>query len=703
MKIDFYHIDAFEVANYEAIWRELRAMGVDAKLVAVHDSRNTAQAGWFDFERFSGYCQARGLEFSTEVTPDANLGVTTQNADILRDYATRVRLMYCPTPYTTGWSMSQRAVQPFDHILVHGPFFVEKFQQYLKPEQLHAIGYPRYDDFFAGRLDRRAIRARWGIHDERPVLAFLPTWLDNTAFDSFFPALLTLRDRYHIVLRPHHCTIRMEPQRMALMHASGLTILTDAYELVDVYVGADQVVSDVRSGSLFEACMCNLPTVGMVPDPAEVHGWLADNQVGAVTRLCVDPAELAQAVEESKDAHFEQGRQRWAERHVSFRDGSAARRSAEKLIELATPRAVQVVAPRSYRVKVSVVLPTYNHAAFLPQAVEAILKQSFTDFELIIVNDGSTDDSASYLATLTDPRVTVIERANGGLPSALNCGFAASGGEYRTWTSADNVTGPSWLERLVSKLDQAGPNVGFACSGFAIMDQEQRLLHIRKGQQLALDSLISANPGIASFLYRSSVAEQVGEYDTALVGAEDWDMWLRIMEVCDPVYVDDLLYYYRVHGNSMTSSIPHKVADASRAATAKLLARHGGNFNLDRIYPGLRSSADPALARWQARARLAASLVDSPFWAPEVKAGLLIETLRERFSPEVHSNLLRLLCLHGGWALALQSLEEISTRHPSPLLDQLRPLLASQDSAALALLPLQRTPEAQLAFRLGRA
>ena len=663
----------------------------------------TAAAGWFDYERFSGYCRERGLEFSTEVTPDADLGVTTQNADILRDYSTRVRLMYCPTPYTTGWSMSQRAVQPFDHILVHGPFFAEKFQRYLKPEQLHAIGYPRYDDFFAGRLDRKAIRARWGIHDERPVLAFLPTWLDNTAFDTFFPALLTLRDRYHIVLRPHHCTIRMEPQRMAAMHASGLTILTDAYELVDVYVGADQVVSDVRSGSLFEACMCDLPTVGMVPDPAEVQGWLADNQVGEVTRLCVDPSELARAVEESKDARFAAGRQRWAERHVSFRDGSAARRTAEKLIELATPRPVQVVAPRSYRTKVSVVLPTYNHAAFLPKAVDAILAQSFADFELIIVNDGSTDQTSAYLATLADPRIKVIERANGGLPSALNRGFAEAGGEYRTWTSADNVTGPTWLARLVHKLDGAPASVGFACSGFAIIDQNDRLVSIRRGQQLALERVASKNPGIASFLYRSSVADQVGDYDTALTGAEDWDMWLRILEVCDPVYVDDVLYYYRVHANSMTSSIPDKVAKASRAVTMKLLERHGGTIDVERFYPRLRQSADVGLARWQAKARLAASLVDSPFWGADLTAGMLIEILRERFAPEVHRNLLLLLCLRGAWDLAVQSVDEIQTRYPSPQLDRLRQLMVQRDQAVFSELALHIIPEGELAFQLGRA
>lgn len=704
MKIEFYHIDAFEVANYEPIWRHLREMGVDASMVAVPDARNTAASGWFDFERFNAYCTERTIPFSTQSDPCADLAVTTQNVGILRDYAKRIRLMYCPTPYTTGWSMQQQTVQPFDAVLVHGNFFADSFSRWLPRSRLPIIGYPRYDDFFAGRLKRDAIRARWGVNDEHPVLAFMTTWENNTAFDAFFPALLKLRDRFQIILRPHHCTQRMEPHRMALMRESGLLILDHAFDLIDVYAGADFVVSDVRSGSLFEACMCDLPTVAMVRDKTELTGWLADNKVDQVTRLCNDPFDLERAVDDAlTSTQYVSGRARWAEYHVAYRDGSAAKHAAEALIQLASPAKAQVVVLPVYAHKVSVILPTYNHAQFLPQAVAGILSQKMTDLELIIVNDGSTDDTQAYLSSLTDPRVKVINRENGGLPSALNRGFSEATGEYFTWTSADNVTGPAWLEQLVAGLSSAPPSVGIVYSGFALVDVSGAILSIRRGQTMELDSLAAKNPGMASFLYRASIARLVGNYDETLNGAEDWDMWLRMLEVCDASYVNDVQYYYRLHNNSMTSTIPDKVAAASQAALRQLRQRQGDRFDLDTFYPRLREAKDQGLARWQAKTRLARFLIDSPFCSASWTAELLIEALHDRYAPEVHRNLLVLLCRCNAWDLAVQSVDEARSRVPSQELDDIRALLINRDTGLFAKYPLFQTPEAELQFELGRA
>ena len=703
MIIEFYHVDAFEIANFEAIWRQLLLMGVDARLVAVEGERNTAATGWFDFDRFDAYCGARGIEYKRSSDPAATLGVTTQNAGILRDYGKRIRLMYGASPFPPGWSMQPHSVKPFDAVLVHGQFHADWFTRWLPRDRLPIVGYPRYDDFFAGRIQRHEIRRRWGFDESHTVLAFMPTWADNTAFDSFFPALLALRQRFQIVLRPHHCTLRMEPQRMALMHASGLVLLDNAYDLSDIYAGADVVVADVRSGSMFEACMCQLPTVGMVPDRADLDGWIAAMKVAEVIRLCDVPSELERAVDEAlTSAEMTARRRTWADRHVAYRDGTAAQHAAEALVRLASPRPFQVVAPRVFKCKVSVVLPTYNHLQYLPQAVDSIMKQRMTDFELIIVNDGSTDATADYLATLNDPRIQVIERDNGGLPSALNCGFLQATGEYRTWTSADNIVGPTWLGQLVAALDAAPHSVGFACSPFALINSDDHFIAIRRGQNVQFDHVIAKNPGIASFLYRTTVAEQVGRYDETLTGAEDWDMWLRILEVSDPVYVDDLLYYYRLHANSMTSTIPEKVAKASAAALESLRRRQGGGFDLDRIYPRLSEAENASLARWQARIRLAACLIDSPFCQPAWSASLLIEALNERYAPEVHRNLLHLLCRHGGWELALRSIDEAYQQQPSPF-DEVRRLVETRDARIFQACPIYQVPDNELAFKLSRA
>ena len=701
MKIDFYHVDAFEVANFEPICRQLRAQGVDANLVAVPGGKNTAAAGWFDFERFNAFCTARGIPYVTESRPDAALGVTTQNAQVLRDYSFRVRLMYGPIVYPMAWGLQEISVKPFDAVLVHGQSYVECFSGWLSRDRLRIVGYPRCDEYFAGRLLRAAIRERWGVNDKTPVLAFLPTWERNTGFDTFFPALIKLADQYQIVLRPHHCTVRMEPQRMDLMRESGLIILDDAFDLLEVYAGADVVLSDVRSGSLFEACACDVPAVGLVLDAAEITGWLAANRVDRMVPLCHDPATLEQALEDAMAPAYAAERDAWADRHVAYRDGSAARQAADALIALASPSNPRIESAEIYRCKVTIVLPTYNHLGYLPQAIDGILKQKLEDFELIIVNDGSTDGTEAYLATLNDPRVKVIHQSNGGLPAALNRGFAEASGEFWTWTSADNVTGPAWLEQLVAGFDDAPSSVGLVYSGFGLVDMDGRFLSIRRGQKMQLDSLMAKNPGMASFLYRASVARQVGEYDVTLNGAEDWDMWLRMLEVCDAKYVDGIQYYYRVHPNSMTSNMPDKISNASVGTILKLRHRQGNAFDLNRIYPRLKFAESQALAQWQARARLGTILSQSPFCPANFVVEPLVQALSLHYNLDLHKNLIIYLLRIGRPELAKFSIEEFLAKNASVELKDICDLIEKNSFELLNKLETKYVLDSDLVFDIG--
>ncbi len=351
---------------------------------------------------------------------------------------------------------------------------------------------------------------------------------------------------------------------------------------------------------------------------------------------------------------------------------------------------------------VSIVLPTYNHLQYLPIAVEAILGQTFVDYELIIINDGSTDETESYLATLEDVRIRVINRANGGLPSALNCGFSEAKGKYFTWTSADNATAPTWLGKLVSCLEGAPESVGFALSSFAFIDDQGALTRVRRIEEMQLDSLMAENHGIASFMYRASVAKQVGDYDEALNGAEDWDMWLRILEITDPACVGDVLYYYRVHSNSMTSDLKGTISKVCTAVLQKLHKRHGDRFDLDRIYPQLRLAQNQHMARWQAQVRLASYLINSPFCPLVWVADLLIQALNEYYSIDVQRNLVLLLCRHGGWDLAIQSIDYARSQHPSNELDELRSCVVQHDVMIFHRFPIYQLPDAELLFSRGR-
>lgn len=296
-----------------------------------------------------------------------------------------------------------------------------------------------------------------------------------------------------------------------------------------------------------------------------------------------------------------------------------------------TPRPRPAGAPR-----VSIVLPVYNHLRFLPEAIGSILAQTYRDFELVIVNDGSTDGTREYLDALADPRVVVVHQDNRRLPSALNTGFARARGELLTWTSADNHVSPLFLEGLVGALD-AHPDAGFAYSAFAWIDDESRITGIHRDQEVSVRSLFKQNPGIAAFLYRRSCAEAVGEYDPALEGAEDWDMWLRIVERTPAVYVPEVLYYYRLHDDSMTVKKRERVAEASRQVVRNAIARRG-QLDIEELFPTLAACRDRGEAELQACAVFGTALLQSPWGPPELAAAFLDAACSVRPEPVAVAN-----------------------------------------------------------------
>ncbi|MEQ8189709.1 MAG: glycosyltransferase [Candidatus Eremiobacterota bacterium] len=285
-------------------------------------------------------------------------------------------------------------------------------------------------------------------------------------------------------------------------------------------------------------------------------------------------------------------------------------------------------------IKVSVILPTYNHLQFLPKAVKSILEQTFSNFELIIVNDGSTDGTYEYLNTLHEPRIRVIHQENKHLPEALNTGIRISHGEFLTWTSADNYCAPVFLEALVAALE-AYPDAGFAYSAFAVIDEHDRITQVTKNQDLSYHYLLTYNPGNASFMYRRTCQEKVGLYDPEVEGAEDWDMWIRIVEQFPTVYIPEILYYYRVHKQSISAMQYNKNIVSCKSVFLKAINRKEGNINLLDFYPCLSICRDRRMAEFHALIDFSYSLLSSEFTDINFICNFL-ETVVEKFPDLVY-------------------------------------------------------------------
>jgi hypothetical protein len=202
--------------------------------------------------------------------------------------------------------------------------------------------------------------------------------------------------------------------------------------------------------------------------------------------------------------------------------------------------------------RISMVMPVFNGAAYLDAAINSVLLQDCPDFELICVDDGSTDATPRLLsaAAARDPRVRVSTNPyNMGLPATLNRGFTLARGPLHSWTSHDNLLRADMLSALLGVLD-AAPDVDVAHAGFSIIDSDGVV--VRTMPPGDIDERFFGNPVGCAFLYRRALTDTLGGYDESLFGAEDYDYWLRAARRFRFRAVDRDLYLYRRHGNSLT-------------------------------------------------------------------------------------------------------------------------------------------------------
>lgn len=203
--------------------------------------------------------------------------------------------------------------------------------------------------------------------------------------------------------------------------------------------------------------------------------------------------------------------------------------------------------------KVSVVIPCYNQGQFVDEAVDSILAQSFTDFEIIVVNDGSTDDRTnSLLQNYNREKTRVVVTANMGLAAARNNGIAVAAGEYILPLDADDRIASTYLEKAVAILD-ADSEVGIVYSNAQLFGAVETgwLLPEYSLERMLVDNLI-----FCSAFFRRDDWQATGGYDAGMIyGWEDYEFWLGLIERGRKVVrIEEALFLYRVASDSMVRS-----------------------------------------------------------------------------------------------------------------------------------------------------
>ncbi len=200
--------------------------------------------------------------------------------------------------------------------------------------------------------------------------------------------------------------------------------------------------------------------------------------------------------------------------------------------------------------KVSVLMAAFNAEQHLCEAVDSILAQTFVDFEFIIVDDGSTDGTATLLDSYSDARIVRLRNeSNIGLTRSLNRGLAVAAGDYVARMDADDISAPERLQRQAAYLD-VHPHVGLLGSAFAFVDEagaeKQVFAPPTQPTDLMAALLVQNQLCHGSVMCRKCCVKAVGGYRDVFRYAQDYDLWLRLTERCEAASLGEVLYRYRV-------------------------------------------------------------------------------------------------------------------------------------------------------------
>ncbi len=222
---------------------------------------------------------------------------------------------------------------------------------------------------------------------------------------------------------------------------------------------------------------------------------------------------------------------------------------------------------------VSVIMPVYNTQLYLKASIESILSQTLEDFEFLIFNDGSTDESDELIRTFRDSRIRYFSsEENRGYVYHLNKGLITAKGKYTARMDSDDVSVPERLEKQVEFLE-SNPEVGILGSRCEVIDENDKHItysnHYLKDEELRVRLLTDSCFVHPSVVMRKAILSQYQfQYDHALMPAEDYDLWVRLAGVTKLANLDEVLLKYRVHNKQITQS-----ANAKKEQSAGIIRK----------------------------------------------------------------------------------------------------------------------------------
>lgn len=229
-------------------------------------------------------------------------------------------------------------------------------------------------------------------------------------------------------------------------------------------------------------------------------------------------------------------------------------------------------------VPISLIITSYNRSRYLAQAIESVLSQTREDFELLIWDDGSTDDSLTIARSYEekDKRVRVVAGSHQGFTKTLCDAVALTTGTYLGWVDSDDLLAPEALEETAKVLGSQ-PHIGMVYTDYLVIDEQGTVKGLGKRCQIpySKDRLILDFMTFHFRLMRRSLYESVGGVNPEFKAAQDYDLCLRLSEVTEIVQIKKPLYLYRNHAENISHASQFEQIHFTQLAITRALSRRG--------------------------------------------------------------------------------------------------------------------------------
>lgn len=243
-----------------------------------------------------------------------------------------------------------------------------------------------------------------------------------------------------------------------------------------------------------------------------------------------------------------------------------------------------------YLPKVSIIIPVYNGENYLKEAIDSALAQTYTNTEIIVINDGSKDNTEQIALSYGD-RIRYYSKENGGVSTALNLGIQNMTGDYFCYLPHDDVFAPQKIEKQIRAIEDSGKGEAIVWSGWDMYLQDKQcykkiflpyenatINYMTKGIYPMLFSMIT----IVTVLFPKKYLDEAGEFDPGLFTSQDYDMMFRTFEGRDTIYIDEELVHYRWHSEQGTQADDQFTKNCK--AMAKKMEREVSEKEIERLF-----------------------------------------------------------------------------------------------------------------------